>query len=81
MAVDSEGNVFAMGMNDQGQLGIFGERFTKAFKKMNNHMMGDIRKVFAISDCTFFVNEDFEAFFCGKYSYKSNNLIIVEEPQ
>ena len=38
-------------------------------------MLADIKKVFAISDSTFFVNEDCEVFFCGKYSYKSKVVI------
>lgn len=40
MAVDSSGSVYALGNNDVGQLGIIGERSTKAFKKINNNMIG-----------------------------------------
>ena len=75
VAVDSEGSVYTMGLNSQGQLGLFGERFAKNFKKMNSNMIGNIQKVFAIADCTFFVNEDLEVFFCGKYSHRSNQFI------
>ena len=84
VAVDSDGNVYALGSNEQGQLGMFGERLSKNFRKINNNMLYDIRKVFAISDCTFFVNEECEVFFCGKYSYKSkvsiyNRITIVKD--
>ena len=58
LALDSEGNVYALGSNEQGQLGIFGERLTKTFRKINNGMVGFIKKVFAIGDCTFFVNDE-----------------------
>lgn len=56
MAVDSEGSVYAMGSNDVGQLGMYGERFAKNFKKLNNNMIGFVKKVFAINDCTFFLS-------------------------
>lgn len=79
VAVDSEGSVYVLGNNDLGQLGMHGERFCKTFKKLNNNMIGNVQKVFAISDCTFFVNDDCEAFYCGKHSYQSNGFLMSEE--
>ena len=31
---------------------------TKTFKKIDNKMIGDIKKVVCLSDCTFLVNTD-----------------------
>lgn len=76
IAVDAEGSVYGLGSNEQGQLGMFGERLSKNFRKVNNNMLYEIKKVFCICDCTFFVNEDSEVFICGKYSYKSTLSII-----
>lgn len=39
-------------------------------------MIGDeVIKVVAIQDTTFFVTEDCELFFCGRYSYNSNQYL------
>ena len=73
VALDSDGYAYALGNNDMGQLGLEGERITKSFKKVNNNMIFGIQKVYCLQDCTFFVNEECEVFFCGKYSYKSKN--------
>ena len=48
MAVDSEGSVYALGNNDSGQLGIPAEKLSKSFKKVNNFMLSDIKKVFCL---------------------------------
>ena len=59
-----------------GQLGIFGERILKSFKKINNYMIEDICKVFCLGECSFFVNSECEVFFCGRYSHRSKKVII-----
>ena len=76
IAVDSAGDAYALGSNDQFQLGIPSEKLCKSFKKIDNNMVGDIRKVFCINDCTFVVNSDMEVFFCGKHSLKSTSYFI-----
>lgn len=78
LAIDADGYAYALGNNDSGQLGIVGERFTKSFKKINNYFIEDIRKVFCLGDCSFFINSNCEVFFCGKYSQKSNTNPNVE---
>lgn len=74
VAVDSHSYAFSLGSNDQFQLGIPSQKLCKSFKKIDNNMIGDIKKVFCINDCTFLVNTDMEVFFCGKYSLKSKIL-------
>lgn len=40
-------------------------------------MLGDdVNKIFAIQNSSFFVTQDCEVFFCGKYSYNSKNKLI-----
>ena len=64
-----------MGSNENGQLGLEGELYSKEFKIMNkNKHMGDISKVFCLSDATFFVNTDQEVFYTGKISYEKSTL-------
>ena len=78
MALDSEGYAYALGNNDFGQLGLGGDRFSKVFKKVNNNMLMDLKKVFCIQDCTFFINEECEVFFCGKHSHRSILFIYIQ---
>jgi hypothetical protein len=58
ICVDSNGDAFALGNNEWNQTFMKGEYFTKAFKKVPDHIFGRVKKVFCIGDCTFFVNED-----------------------
>ena len=41
-------------------------------------MIGDVNKIFCINDATFFINNDQEVFYCGKYSYKSIYCNMIE---
>lgn len=41
-------------------------------------MIGEIKKVFCISDCTFLVTVENEVFFCGRFSLKSNFQLNAE---
>lgn len=52
------------------------EKLSKSFKKIANNILGDdVKKVIALQDTTFFVTNDCEIFFCGRYSYNSNQLV------
>lgn len=57
IALDSEGSAYSLGSNDLGQLCQPTEKLTKTFKKINNNMLYDIKKVFAFQDTSFFVTE------------------------
>ncbi len=74
VCVDSYGDAFALGNNEFNQLQLKGEYFTKTFKKIPDQILGKIKKVFCIGDCTFFENYDEEIYFAGKYSHNSNWL-------
>ncbi len=56
VCVDSYGDVFALGNNEWNQLHLKGEYFTKTFKKIPDQILGKIKRVFCIGDCTFFAN-------------------------
>jgi hypothetical protein len=47
------------------------EKLAKNFRKIDNNMVGDVKKAYCINECTFLVNSDCETFFCGRYSLKS----------
>ena len=55
MAIDSSGDLFAVGSNEMFQLGLRGEKMMKNFAKVNSGV-GAIIKVFCLSDCSFLVN-------------------------
>jgi alpha-tubulin suppressor-like RCC1 family protein len=40
VAIDTYGDAFVIGSNEFGQLGLEGERHTKAFKKINSRFIG-----------------------------------------
>lgn len=71
IAIDSAGDAYALGSNEFYQLGMPTEKTSKSFKKIGNQMIGEVKKAFCISDCTFLVNSDNEVYFCGRYSLKS----------
>lgn len=67
--VDKYGDMFVLGSNEFGQLGLEGEFHAKTFKKLNNVWLGQVRKVICLADTTFIINRDEELFFCGKISH------------
>lgn len=58
LCVDSYGDAFALGNNEFNQAFLKGEYFSKTFKKIPDNILGKVKKVFCIGDCTFFVNSD-----------------------
>ena len=76
IAIDYTGDAYALGSNEYYQLGMPGEKTCKSFKKISNQIVGDVKKGFCISDCTFLTNSDSEVYFCGRYSLKSKGYII-----
>ena len=58
VCVDSYGDAFAMGNNEFNQIFLKGEYFSKTFKKIPDQILGKIKRVFCIGDCTFFENQD-----------------------
>ena len=77
-AVDNYGDLFVLGSNEYGQLGLEGELHAKTFKKLNNVWLGPVRKTFCIADTTFMVTRDEETFFCGKISHHKDS---IEKPR
>ena len=71
ICVDSYGEAYALGNNEYSQIYLKGEYFSKTFKKIPDTILGKVKRVVGIADCTFFVNCDDEVYFIGRYSYNS----------
>lgn len=77
VCVDKNGEVFGLGNNEFGQLVLPGEFFSKTFKKIPiNNTIGNVKKAICIGDCTFYVSEDDEVFFAGRFSFNSIFFVI-----
>lgn len=77
-AVDAYGDLFMLGSNEFGQLGVEGELHLKGFKKLNNVWLGPIRKAICLADSTFIITRDEELFFCGRISHNKDH---IEKPR
>ena len=77
-AVDAYGDLFVLGSNEFGQLGLEGELHAKTFKKLSSVWIGPVRKAFCLADTTFMVTRDEEVFFCGRISH---NRDPIEKPR
>jgi alpha-tubulin suppressor-like RCC1 family protein len=71
-AVDAYGDVFMLGSNEHGQLGLEGELHAKTFKKLNTDYIGKVRRAVCISEATFLITRDEELFFTGRISHNRN---------
>jgi alpha-tubulin suppressor-like RCC1 family protein len=49
VSVDAYGDVFVLGSNEQGQLGLETELHAKTFKKVNTDYIGKVRKALGIN--------------------------------
>jgi alpha-tubulin suppressor-like RCC1 family protein len=49
VSVDAYGDVFVLGSNEHGQLGLEGELHAKTFKKVNTDYIGKVRKALGIN--------------------------------
>ena len=78
VSVDAYGDVFVLGSNEFGQLGLEGELHARTFKKLNNMWFGALRKAVCIADASFFISRDEELFFCGRISHEKD---AVERPR
>lgn len=80
VAVDSYGDVFVMGSNEAGQLGLQGELHSKQFKRLQHAYLGPARTVFCVNDATFLVNRDEEVLFCGRISHNRKSVSMQVSP-
>lgn len=75
MAVDAYGDVFVMGSNEHGQLGLEGELHAKNFKKLNTEYIGKVRRTVCIAETTFLMTCEEELYFTGRISH--NRIILL----
>ncbi|MCB0371108.1 MAG: hypothetical protein KDD45_17240 [Bdellovibrionales bacterium] len=57
-AVDTYGDLFMLGSNEYGQLGLDGELHAKSFKKLSSVWLGPVRKAVCLADTSFIISRD-----------------------
>ena len=78
--MDGYGDVFVLGSNEQGQLGLEGELHARTFKKLNTDYIGKVRRAVCIADATFLITREEELYFTGRISHARTPLPTQASP-